>query len=849
MAQIVYMQDDLQRHPFALYIDGPLRTLLNNGLTVTYSGSSEAEIINFITETLGSDTWASIPVAYNEHHFNAYGGAKLFHTYTLYGDRERFSVVKSDETTHTNIYYGGQSSTWGTTGSFGNDLALSPNSRWTPFSTQVRYISDSRIEFFITVLRGTDIDLSNNRLNIQNLNEPVVLSIDYTFTSEYHDVRISYSSLTYNLTVTGQTLYNCPLRTAPLYSITNKIHDKIYIADDTDSHTFVAYVNDELRDAMSSGYDLTSYCDSEASIISGISSIFGDTSWLSVPMAYNNEQEAAGWTNHVFTTYTIYNGMYMTVKTVDDTEIPIYRGKQNSTWAATASLSSAGGLDNPSNTPFSMQAQGRGTSIFEYRMTILRSSDVDYENSRLNVQSSSEPCRLFIRIDIGDMAFRIYSELAASYIYNNSLLRIAPFNHSEESNDIQDCAIGLNKWFWPYTGEAIVPTESVYDPINERTLVNGTDYNVTITNNIDPGIATLTVTGIGTYHGSKSVEFTIQATEDPYEEGGTTDTGGGTGNFDDSSDEVDFPSLPDSFATAANFCSLYVPTLSELQDLSDYLWSEFFVIDSFKKMFANPMDVIIGLGVVPVAVSYENGTVTVGNRSTGVSMRRATSQFVMFDCGPLDIEEYWGSYLDYNPYTKINIFLPYIGFRELNPDDCMGKSVRLHYYIDILSGACVAILKVTGGNLDSCMYQFTGHCSTQIPINGQNFNNLYLTTINVATTAIANKHSKFNLMPGQIGNMASSMVAATKPDISRSDAVSSAAGLISNQTPYIVINRPKQALPDNQNLFSGYPIYTNSSLGDLNGYTEVESIHLEGVPATDAELDEIVTLLKQGVIF
>ena len=39
------------------------------------------------------------------------------------------------------------------------------------------------------------------------------------------------------------------------------------------------------------------------------------------------------------------------------------------------------------------------------------------------------------------------------------------------------------------------------------------------------------------------------------------------------------------------------------------------------------------------------------------------------------------------------------------------------------------------------------------------------------------------------------------------------------------------------------------NLGDCNGYTEVEEIHLENISATENEISEIENLLKTGVIF
>ena len=58
-----------------------------------------------------------------------------------------------------------------------------------------------------------------------------------------------------------------------------------------------------------------------------------------------------------------------------------------------------------------------------------------------------------------------------------------------------------------YTGSAITPTVTVtYDG---ATLAEGTDYTVAYSNNVSPGTATVTITGIGGYTGSTSVTFTI----------------------------------------------------------------------------------------------------------------------------------------------------------------------------------------------------------------------------------------------------------------------------------------------------------------------------------------------------
>ena len=58
-----------------------------------------------------------------------------------------------------------------------------------------------------------------------------------------------------------------------------------------------------------------------------------------------------------------------------------------------------------------------------------------------------------------------------------------------------------------YNGSAQTPTVTVKD--GTITLVSGTDYTVSYSNNINAGTATVTITGIGYYTGTKNANFTI----------------------------------------------------------------------------------------------------------------------------------------------------------------------------------------------------------------------------------------------------------------------------------------------------------------------------------------------------
>lgn len=341
---------------------------------------------------------------------------------------------------------------------------------------------------------------------------------------------------------------------------------------------------------------------------------------------------------------------------------------------------------------------------------------------------------------------------------------------------------------------------------------------------------------------------------DPYTPGGTSDPTPPIppGDFDNTSDPIPPAPLPTLSAVDAKFITMFSPDLTQLQALAAYMWGSAFDLDTFKKLFTDPMAAILGLSIVPVQPSISSPTpVTLGNITTTINMPKITAQYITVPCGTLNVNEYWGAYLDYSPYTKLEIFLPYIGIQTLDADDIMGRSVTVTYNIDILSGACVAML--TCG--DSVLYSFAGSCATSVPITGRDWTNVINGVIGIATgaagVAIAGVTGGAAVAAGAAGTLLGSTansLTSMKPAVQKSGTMASAAGMLGHQKPYLILTRPRQALPEDQNTFTGYPSFITETLGNLSGFTIVDRIHLSGFYALDDELSEIETLLKSGVI-
>ena len=316
------------------------------------------------------------------------------------------------------------------------------------------------------------------------------------------------------------------------------------------------------------------------------------------------------------------------------------------------------------------------------------------------------------------------------------------------------------------------------------------------------------------------------------------------------SDPIDFPELQTFSVSDAGFMSIWCPTLAQLQDLSYFLWNaDPLTVEFWKRIVSSPLEMILGLMIIPYSVPsedlHENGDVYLGYKKSGIKMNYTTKQFVSVDCGSININEVWGAFLDYSPYTKISIYLPYIGVHDLDTDEVMNKTISLKYFIDLCTGSCVAVLKCG----ESCLYTFNGNCAVQIPVTTAQHADALKALLSIAGSSL-----QMAAVGGVAGAAAGAAIGGLtqleniKPKVSHSGSLSATNGYMAPQTPYLIFSRPKQAQPEEQQKYTGYPSFITSLIGDLSGYSEIEVIHLHNMTCTEEELNEIDSLLSEGVI-
>lgn len=173
----------------------------------------------------------------------------------------------------------------------------------------------------------------------------------------------------------------------------------------------------------------------------------------------------------------------------------------------------------------------------------------------------------------------------------------------------------------------------------------------------------------------------------------------------------------------------------------------------------------------------------------------------VIDCGTVTLTEEQENVLDYSPFAKLEIYLPFIGTKELDIDVIRGKEIQLIYKVNVMSGKCLAVLQYN----DIPLYQFDGTIGEDIPF-ATNTESVDFGTIRAGSDNPLSMGTNY---------------------------------------AYYILTTNKGYAPDKD--IDGLAQYESGVIGDYTGYVRINNVELE-TSATDDEKKKIENLLKVGVI-
>lgn len=249
-----------------------------------------------------------------------------------------------------------------------------------------------------------------------------------------------------------------------------------------------------------------------------------------------------------------------------------------------------------------------------------------------------------------------------------------------------------------------------------------------------------------------------------------------------------------------DFFTIYEPTNENMQKINDAIFinaadgttinvQQYF--SSYKKFYCK----------IPVA-GYKQ--LKGGRYDFGEQAPYVKEHTIVVDCGSVEIPEQNQSLLDYSPFSRLTIYLPFVGFQELDDKLVVGHTLKVQYTVDVLSGRCLAQLYVDSTDLKSCFAEYGGTIAADEIFGTDNGYNYY---------------GAYELMTTmQLGELSCYVLIHTKIPLEGD-----------------IVN------------YKGLPTNEIVRVGDVTGFVKYSSIHVDGMTATDSEKSEIESLLMSGI--
>lgn len=279
-------------------------------------------------------------------------------------------------------------------------------------------------------------------------------------------------------------------------------------------------------------------------------------------------------------------------------------------------------------------------------------------------------------------------------------------------------------------------------------------------------------------------------------------------------------------------------TKGRLQQLGRFLWGSN-IFDNFSLICNNPIENIISCKSIPLSLDGSTQKIILGNVDTGVNGDKVANNFTSQTIGSIKIKEKYNNFLDYAPYTNVIIYLPYVGFKELDTNLVMNKTLSISYTVDVITGGCLCQIKSDGVRL----YEFNGNLGIDIPITSSNRAQVeagYISSgIGIASSAAS----------GNIVGAVTSLINSAEAQYHYASTSSPNPMCVAstNRTCYVIIDHPTYQTLKSFNHTRGKKCYLTKTINSLKGYTICdEHIDLSGIRATESEKEELVRLLSGG---
>lgn len=319
---------------------------------------------------------------------------------------------------------------------------------------------------------------------------------------------------------------------------------------------------------------------------------------------------------------------------------------------------------------------------------------------------------------------------------------------------------------------------------------------------------------------------------------------GGFGGGQNPTDKIPIPPLPNINLNVTG-SSLYRLTEQQMSAFTAWLWTSDWQ-ENIKKLRNNPIENIISVSVINVPVEGVTANIMLGNVDSNISAS-IIPRWASVDCGTISIDEFYGTFADYEPYVDFKLYLPKIGFISIPADIIVNNNLSIIYHIELASGEGICFVYVTNKrNGVSYIYNtYTCSCASNVTLSASDHTRQIQTQIDAMTTiplAVASANPTA-IASSVVSNAVN--VATAKNPTDQLGRLGNMSSLMSHNKPYILINATNLTKPAGYKENNGHAIYATYTLSTLKGYVQTLDYHAN-FSAPESVRSGIETILNNG---
>lgn len=321
--------------------------------------------------------------------------------------------------------------------------------------------------------------------------------------------------------------------------------------------------------------------------------------------------------------------------------------------------------------------------------------------------------------------------------------------------------------------------------------------------------------------------------------------------------------LPKENGVSSPSNNWYQMTREQLHRFIYYFWNDIGknVTDWFndiKGLYNNLSEAVLGVKYFPCSSSWlydvESGQppfITIGRYTCNFQAAEIKSNSKLTKIGSYAIYERYKNFLDYTA-TRIELFLPYMGWVELPTQKVMGTKIIVYFGADMATTQGMYVIKSNG----MIVFQSTFNFGITIPItlssSVEEVKSAVNTGVSLASSAlsVAMASTASPVAGGMLAvSSAQNLIPQGYDSLHMIGNATANSGQLGGKRCAICITR---SIPKQPGLYGsriGFCCNKKKQLAQLSGFTVIENPRIDSTGyATEQEVEEIYSLMRKGII-